>query len=250
MNRPAKSGSDPGRRTYPAGAAGAPRPPGLRMIAVALLALAAAARSSPAGGQQTGTPVDTSFTALELGDNADFPGGKLAVVDGEAGPRGRRFRLGDLSVMQPVLAYVVARDHDADLHMTMVKPGKTEPSLTGSTQGVGYATLSTRTWGGLDILVESPDPTTRFALIVWVSDELKPDLGDVVVTPAQFKVWAAARPTGSLPPALAEAAREAQPDASSGGGSRSSTLFLVLGAFVAGGMLVLVTVLVMRRQHG
>jgi len=204
--------------------------------------------SIPPDSPQTPSPSDTSFTTLELASSPDFPGGTMAVVAGEASPQGHRFRLGDLNSMQPVLAYLVASDTGADLRMTLLKPGKEQPSLTGSTQGEAYAFLSTRTWGGLDILVESPQGPARFALVVWVSDELTPKLDDVVVTPAEFKTWAAARPPGSLPTALAEAAQQEQPGASPSGGS--STLLLVLGAFFAGGVLVLLTVLVMRRTHG
>lgn len=205
---------------------------------------ASARRDAP----QATPATDSSFTDLELASSPDFPGGTMAVVAGEAGPQGHRFRLGGLTVMQPVLAYLVASDPDADVRMMLLKPGKEQPSLTGGTEGEAYAFLSTRTWGGLDILVESPQGPARFALVVWVSDELTPNLKDVVVTPAAFKAWAAARPPGSLPPALAEAAKEEQPGASPRG--TSSTLLLVLGAFFAGGVLVLLTVLVMRRTHG
>jgi len=221
---------------------------GAATLLIALFA-APALGGTPPGSPQTPSPADTSFTTLELASSPDFPGGTMAVVAGEAGPQGHRFRLGDLTSMQPVLAYLVPSDPDADLRMTLLKPGKEQPSLTGSTQGEAYAFLSTRTWGGLDILVESPQGPARFALVVWVSDELTPKLDDVVVTPAEFKTWAAARPPGSLPPALAEAAAEGeQPGPSPRGGP--STLLLVLGAFFAGGVLVLLTVLVMRRTHG
>lgn len=220
------------------------------LCAPALGATAYDDTSAVQDGAQATSPADTSFTTLELASSPDFPGGTMSVLTGEASPQGHRFRLGDLNSMQPVLAYLVASNPNTDLRMTFLKPGKEQPSLSGSTQGEGYAFLSTRTWGGLDILVESPAAPARFALVVWVSDELTPKLDDVVVTPAEFRTWAAARPPGSLPPALAEAAAAGveQPGASSGGGP--STLLLVLGAFFAGGVLVLLTVLVMRRTHG
>ncbi len=245
MRRLAGERSDPMRRR------GAPT---LLIALLAAPALGATAYDGPASAvqdrPQATSPADTSFTTLELASSPDFPGGTMAVVAGEAGPQGHRFRLDDLTSMQPVLAYLVPSDPDAELRMTLLKPGKEQPSLTGSTQGEAYTFLSTRTWGGLDILVESPQGPARFALVVWVSDELTPHLKDVVVTPAEFKTWAAARPPGSLPPALAEAAAAEveQPGTSPRGGP--STLLLVLGAFFAGGVLVLLTVLVMRRTHG
>jgi hypothetical protein len=235
----------------------------LGTVAVALLTLGAALPASPAPtrrslpAQEGGTlpqaaPADSGFTTLELGESSDFPGGKMVLVTGEVGSGGQRFRLGDLNGMQAVLAYVAGVDESVDMHLTLLKPGQDRPTLTGSTGDAGWVRLSTRTWGGLDLLVEGPEPSSSFALVVWVSDELQPNLGDVVVTPAEFRTWAVAQPPSSLPDALADAAAEIQPQTNAGGGSGggSSNGLLLLGAFLAGGLLVLITVLATRRRNG
>lgn len=235
----------------------------LGTLSVALLTLGATIPASPAptrrplpaqesGALPQAAPADSGFTTLELGESPDFPGGKMVLVAGEVGPEGHRFRLGDLNGMQAVLAYVAGADESVDMRLTLLKPGQDSPALKGSTGNAGWVSLSTRTWGGLDLLVQGPEPSSSFALVVWVSDELQPNLGDVVVTPAAFRAWAVAQPPSSLPKALADAAAEKQPQTNGGGGSGggSSSLVLVLGAFVAGGLLVLITVLATRRRNG
>ena len=235
----------------------------LGTLGVTLLTLGAAVPVNPAstgdpqpsqegGALPQAAPADSGFTTLELGESPDFPGGEMVMVTGEVGPEGHRFRLGDLNGMQAVLAYVAGADESVDMHLTLLKPGQDRPTLTGSTGDAGWVGLSTRTWGGLDLLVEGPEPSSSFALVVWVSDELQPNLGDVVVTPAEFRTWAVAQPPSSLPQALADAAAEIQPQPRAGGasGGGSNNLLLVLGAFVAGGLLVLITVLATRRRNG
>jgi hypothetical protein len=181
---------------------------------------------------------------LQLRKEPPIEKGQVAVVEGTTAAKGLRFRLNSLSVLQPVIATVLARDQNADLRISLLKPGQEAPSLSASTHGEGSASLSTRTQGGLDLLIDGPSGTP-FALMVWVSDELTPRLASVVVRPEEYRAWAAQHPqavraAASSPGRQSVLAEDHKP---------TSTAGLILTAFLAGGALVLVTVLVVRRKH-
>jgi hypothetical protein len=190
------------------------------------------------------TPPDTAIMDLQPRKEPPIEKGQVAVVRGMTAAKGLRFRLTSLSVLQPVIVSVLAKSPSADLRLSLFKPGREAPSLSGSTLGQGLATLSTRTQGGVDIVIDGPSGTP-FALIVWVSDELAPRLASVVVRPEQYRNWAARHPTSSGPVAPVPA----QASAPAGEESRRSWPWLVLAAFLAGGTLVVVTVLVVGRRH-
>lgn len=179
---------------------------------------------------------------LELRDDPEVASGRVAVVEGTTNAVGRRYRLGKLSVLQPVMASVLARDAQTDLRLTLLKPGRESRAPSGSTRGEGSVTLFTRTEGGLDFLVEGPDGSTPFALLVWVSDEVTPPLADVVITPTQYR----SESTGGT----AEGSASTPLQGLAPGNSGLSPATMVLLAFVAGGGLVGLIMVLKRRRHG
>jgi hypothetical protein len=71
---------------------------------------------------------------LQLRKGPPIEKGQVAVVQGTTIAKGLRFRLNSLSVLQPVIATVLARDEHADLRVSLLKPGDEAPSrprLTG-----------------------------------------------------------------------------------------------------------------------
>jgi hypothetical protein len=190
------------------------------------------------------TAQDTAVMELQLRKEPPIEKGQVAVIQGTAAGKGLRFRLNSLSLLQPVIATVLARDPNADLRMSLFKPGRDEPSLSGSTQGEGFATLSARTQGGMDVVIDGPSGTP-FALMVWVSDELTPRLAKVLVRPDEYRAWAARHPqsASSAGSTLRKSSAPAEDN------TQGIAAGWVLAAFLAGGALVVVTMLVVGRRH-
>jgi hypothetical protein len=187
---------------------------------------------------------DTTVIELQLRKESPIEKGQVAVVQGTTSSKGLRFRLNSLSVLQPVIAAVLARDEQADLRMSLLKPGLQAPNLSASTRGEGSATLSTRTQGGLDALIDGPSGTP-FTLMLWVSDELTPRLAGVVVRPDEYRAWSARHPLA--PQAVASTSMRTP--TSQADQAQSLASWWVLAAFLAAAAIVLVSILVLRRKH-
>lgn len=208
-------------------------------LGTALLALVFQPIPGPVRAQTPQGPQDTAVTELQLRKEPEFATGQVALVQGTTAANALRFRLNNLSVLQPVIASVLARETNDELQISLLKPGRESPKLSASTRGEGSATLSTRTQGGLDFLIEGP-AGTPFALMVWVSDELTPRLAGVIVRPEEYRGWAARHPTQAAAAALVQS--RSAPGAGLG-------LWMVIAGFLAGGLLVVLTLLVVRRGH-
>ena len=214
------------------------------VMAVALLLGVAPGLGSARAQEATLEQQAPKATPLVLQKDPALASGQVAVVEGTADPAGRRFRLGNLSVLQPVMAAVLAQDDETDLQLAMLKPGDEAPRLSASTRGQGHAILETRTQGGLDFLVTGPEGSAPFALVVWVSDEVTPPLADVVVSPADYR--------GSAAAPAEDTSGSTRPGDPSGapGESGMSKVLLILLAFVAGGAVFALGMLLKGRRHG
>lgn len=225
-------------RSRSADAAQARRPPWQEHAAWAIAAVLVMTvplwRADP---QAQGTPPglqEPNVTDLEPRKDPDVPKGQMAILEGRADQKGQRFRLKSLSVLQPVVVAVIARDRQTDLRLSLLKSGWDTPRLSGSTRGQGSVSFTTRTEGGMHILVQSPDEPAAFALVAWVGDEVTPEVPDVFLTPAEYKAWADRQPAGSV----------------AGPQGGLSTALLGVIALLGAGIVVLLAVLVMRRKHG
>jgi hypothetical protein len=143
----------------------------------------AASQETPAVPTQQGD----SIPRLELARDPRIEYGRVAAVHGTVGPEGLRFVVGDLSILQPVVVVLLARDETDDLTASLFKKDWTNVRRTASTRGRGSARFEFRTQGGVNILLRGDSTETPFALVVWAGGELRPSMPDVVVTYEEFR---------------------------------------------------------------
>jgi hypothetical protein len=146
--------------------------------------------------------------------------GKAVVVKGGAGPQPHRFALEKLTFQMPVVVALRPVNKGDEVGVKIAKYAWNQPDRQGSTDGelLRYAF---RTEGEFQISVEAKKPNTPYRLLVWVGDEMKPELRPVVVKASEF----------------------ADEEQSSGGGL---LLWVIAGALVA--IVGLLTALVLRRR--
>ncbi len=133
-------------------------------------------------GNQPQVPV------LKLTAHREVTTGTVAAIKGTVDGQGLRFAVGSLSILQPVVITLLARDPADDLKLTLFKKDWKEPRRAGSTGTRGLVAFDFRTEGGVNILVQSSGPPQAFALVAWAGEEIRPSsMKDVIVTPAQFK---------------------------------------------------------------
>jgi hypothetical protein len=146
--------------------------------------------------------------------------GKAVVVKGGAGPQAHRFALDKLTFQMPVVVALRPVNKGDEVAIKIAKYAWNQPDRQGVTSGelLRYAF---RTEGEFQISVDAKKPNTPYRLLVWVGDEVKPELTPVVVKASEF----------------------AGEKSESGGGM---VLWVIAGALVA--IVALLAVLVLRRK--
>lgn len=142
-----------------------------------------AAQETPAAPKQS----DDTIPRLELAPDTGIGHGRVAAVEGTVGPEGLRFVVGELSILQPIVVMLLAREEADDLTLSLFKKDWTNVRRTASTRGSGIARFEFRTQGGVNIMLRGASAETPFALVVWAGDELRPAMQDVVVTYDEFR---------------------------------------------------------------
>lgn len=169
-----------------------------------VVVLPAAASAQPAPGPQK---EDASIPKLELARDAAVAKGQVAAVQGTVDGRGVRYSVAGLSILQPVVVTLLARDESDDLTLSLFKHNWTEPRRNGSTRGKGIASFEFRTEGSLNVLVRSESEARPFALVVWAGDELRPPMRDIVVTTDEHRKRNRGGTAGAPPDGPADSAR-------------------------------------------
>lgn len=166
-------------------------------------------------------------TQLEFKTGYDLPNGKVATYKGVAtAAPGDHYFTENLLVLQPIVVTVVAQNKGDKLHLTLAKMRWDDKQMEGSTGKDGKVILKTRTQGDLRVIVTAEgggDPKPYY-LMVWVGDEIKPQLKPVVTSMKNYK------PTGGVGVPGVPAAK--------GGGS--STVGIVIAVVLGLGLIVLV----------
>ncbi len=212
------------------------------IVPMALCVASPQARAQDPAGEDVPSfdPTDPApdVTVLDRRPDPALPGGEVAIRHGQVDSAGLKLRLGNLSVLQPTVITVLSAAGD-DVRVDLMADGWTDPLRSGATGPDGAVTFELRTEGVVNIRVRGPGPTpVAFGLVAWVGDEVTPDLADdVILTPEEFRATRA-----SLEPASGVASSEGA------SGRGASVPFVVLAAFLAGGLLVLATVLLVRRN--
>jgi hypothetical protein len=170
---------------------------------------------------QAPSPAAPSIIRLDPKPMEGLKHGRAVVVKGKAGPEGHRFMLDKLTMMMPVtVALRPTRDGDA-LDLQLSKYAWNQPLRQGETTG-GILQFKIRTESEFQITVSAKEAGTPYRLLVWVGDEVKPEMRPVVVKASEFE----------------------------GGGSRdwgSLVLWVIAGLLLIG--ILLLAVLVLRRKR-
>jgi hypothetical protein len=106
----------------------------------------------------------------------EVPSGKVSMIQGVVGTAGVKFLVEDLSVLQPVQVALLAKDPEQDVRLQLSKFDWNVAERKGSTNGTGRQVFKTRTQGDLKILVTAPKAGTPYQLVVWVGDEVQPEM--------------------------------------------------------------------------
>jgi hypothetical protein len=156
----------------------------LRIIAaIALLAAA----PSPGAAQNPDPNDKTAVHELTLEKHPAFANGRIAMVEGEAGPEGVRLVVSKLSILQPVgVALVADEGGSADLQLSLWKYAEDEVKQQGSTRGDGFVSFQFRTEDDLQIRIVSPEGPKRYKLAVWAGDEVDLPVPSPFVSQAGF----------------------------------------------------------------
>jgi hypothetical protein len=177
--------------------------------------------STTAAGWARQTPSITEpadVFKLTLASVPEVKRGKVAIVEGVAGPSGQKLSLADLSVLQPVEVSIFTPELDDDVRIELSKFILDEPARTGSTKGTASATFKFRTQGDLQIKVLSPDGPNVYRLFVWVGDEATPEMPAPFISMETYKKRMGAGPSGS----------EFDPPLAGGGNGGGTPLCLII----------------------
>jgi hypothetical protein len=112
--------------------------------------------------------------------------GKATVVKGEAGSQPHRFVIDGLNMNMPVSVVVRPVRARDEVSLRLTKYAWNQPLREGTAQGKPLA-FKFRTEGEFQIAVSSAKASTPYRLLVWVGDEVKPELRPVIVKASEYK---------------------------------------------------------------
>lgn len=159
---------------------------GLRLAGLLALALA-----SPAQAQAPEAPPaepGKQMFRIEPTRIAGIDNGKGSVIRGTTGSEGHHFFLENLNMAVPVSVTLMS-GNPGDVVQLDITKRPWEPALRTAKTGdeARYVNERLRTQGEFQIAVTAPEPDTMYQLVVWVGDELKPELRDVVVAKSEYE---------------------------------------------------------------
>lgn len=188
------------------------RAPFAGLLACALLAPAVATAADPP---------PPNVIRLEPKPMEGLRAGRAVVVKGKAGPDGHRFLVDGLTAMMPVTVLLRPVRKGDDVRLQLSKYAWNQPLREGETEG-DVLKFKIRTEGEFQATVSAPEAGTAYRLLVWVGDEVKPEMRPVVVKASEFE------------------------EAGESGGAGSLVLWVIAGLLGAG--IVLLAILVLRRK--
>ena len=151
--------------------------------AKAVTSIAIAIGISGAAAAQSENSQVTDLIPQEV---AGLSQGKLAIVEGTAGPQGDKFNVPTLSFFQPVSVTLAADRQGDDLKLKLGKFNWDESFMGGATGSAGYHIDQFRTQGDLLITVTGDKTETPYRLIVWTgAEEGAADWAPVLVPPSE-----------------------------------------------------------------
>lgn len=151
------------------------------LLALAVLGTARAGAQTAEAEKTVRAVIDPTAYRLDLKAIPELEQGKIAMAEGTAGPGGVRFVAENLSILQPVVVTVLAKNPDDDVRVSLSKYRYDESDRSGTTKGEGMYTTRLRTQGDLKVVVSAPDPRP-FQLVVWAGDEVAREMPPVIVS--------------------------------------------------------------------
>lgn len=150
-------------------------------------AATAGAQDEKAIERQVTAVTDPKAFRIEFKESPSLEHGKVALIEGVAGPEGVRFVAEYLSILQPIVVTALAKSPDDDVRVALSKYRYDEADRSGTTKGKGIYTTRLRTEGDLKIVVSAPEPTP-FQLVVWAGDPVELPMKPVLVSnPARVR---------------------------------------------------------------
>jgi hypothetical protein len=148
-------------------------------VALGMFAASAAAQQADVARQARAVNDPTAYR-IQFKPHPDLKNGKIAMIEGTAGPQGMRFVAEYLSILQPIVVTVLSKDPNDDVRVALSKYRYDEADRTGTTKGEGMFTTQLRTQGDLKIVVSSQE-RKPFQLVVWAGDEVERPMKPVLV---------------------------------------------------------------------
>lgn len=121
---------------------------------------------------------------LDLKKMKGIEHGRTAVVKGEAGTQPHRFYVEGLNMNMPVTVLLRPVRAADEVALRLTKYAWNQPLREGTAKGEPLG-FKFRTEGEFQIAVSSAKPAP-YRLLVWVGDEVKPDLRPIVVKASEF----------------------------------------------------------------
>jgi hypothetical protein len=130
---------------------------------------------------------DIPAYGLQMQTDPKFPG-KHRIIEGHAGVQPDRFFLEGLGVLTPVAVTIIAKNPGDEITVSLGQDrwDETIQKIT-TTKAAPEVTKKLRTQGDLKISVTAASEDKQYWLIVWVGDEVKPDLAPVTVPMTKYK---------------------------------------------------------------
>ena len=174
---------------------------------------------------------------LQMQTEPTLPNGKIRIIKGTAGEQPDRFFLDELGVLTPVAVTVIALNKGDAVQIAFSQDRwdeVLEKHVTSATEQ--ELTTKLRTQGSLQMEITSATGPHPYILIVWVGDEVKPEMAPVLVP---MKQYLAQHPdAGKAPPANGPAAAKS--------GETSPVMIVIAVALVL--IVVLLAVVVFRKK--
>ena len=141
----------------------------------------------PLGAQNPDPNDKTKVHELTLEKHVDISNGRIAMIEGDAGPDGIRFVVSKLDILQPVaVTLATVSDPGDDLRLSLWKYAEDEVQRQGSTRGSGVVSFQFRTEDDVQIRVVSPAGPRRYRLAVWAGDPIEIPVPSPFVSQAGF----------------------------------------------------------------
>jgi hypothetical protein len=135
----------------------------------------------------------TRIYRLEPAKVADIDSGRAAMVLGKTATAPHRYYLEHLHMMVPVVVTLRPLTGDAELKLEIGKYPWQPAERQGQVRNGEQVSFSFRTQGEFQVSVSSEQAGTPYKLLVWVGDEVKPELKPVAVAASGYRGGTGAR---------------------------------------------------------